>query len=226
MLVSRRDCRYRRLAHRSLRVGSGKVTFHAKPGTSSVRFPAYLLPLLTGWPRTRISRNSAAEQGESARKVSLCHNVAIIPGASGLQDPSATPFLIPRTGTLFTRGVRGSGSSAKFALRDSHKFGCTSCVAPIFCFEGTIRACNGTLDGLPGGPHGAREPPDGCPLAILATDLKNPVALEIYLDCIAVEVDVAFKVVVRYLQLGIEEPALVTSFVHQAEACVRQRACL
>jgi hypothetical protein len=109
MLVSRRDCRYRRLAHRSIRVGSGKVTFHAKLGTSSVGFPAYLLPLFTEWPRTRISRSSAAEQGESARKFSLCHNVAIIPGASGLQDPSATPFHIPRTGTLFTRGVRGRG---------------------------------------------------------------------------------------------------------------------
>ena len=131
MLVSGRDWRYRRLAHRSIRVGSGKLTFHAKPGISSVGFPAYLLPLLTGWPRTRISRNSAAEQGESARKFSLCHNVAIIPGASGLQDPYPTPFHIPRTGTLFTRGVRGRGSSANFALRDSHEFGCTSCVANL-----------------------------------------------------------------------------------------------
>jgi hypothetical protein len=33
MLDSRRDCRYRRVAHRSIGVGLGKVTFHDMPGT-------------------------------------------------------------------------------------------------------------------------------------------------------------------------------------------------
>jgi hypothetical protein len=35
MLDSRRDCRYRRVAHRSIGVGLGKVAFHDMLGTSS-----------------------------------------------------------------------------------------------------------------------------------------------------------------------------------------------
>src|SRR4028119_1665380 len=59
----------------------------------------FLLPLFTEGARTRVPRNSAAEQDDgSARKSSLCH-VVTLPGASGLQDPSTIPF---------TR-VRGSG---------------------------------------------------------------------------------------------------------------------
>jgi hypothetical protein len=33
MLDSRRDCRYRRVAHCSIGVGLGKVAFHEMPGT-------------------------------------------------------------------------------------------------------------------------------------------------------------------------------------------------
>jgi hypothetical protein len=72
------------------------------------KLPAYWRKLLfTKWPKTRGPRNSAAEQGESARQFSLCHNVAI-PGALGLQKipPQHHSFNILRIGALFTR-VRG-----------------------------------------------------------------------------------------------------------------------
>src|SRR5215208_4551102 len=49
-------------------------------------------------------------------------------------------------------------------------------------------------------------------------DPRLLVTLEVYLDPIAVEVYVAVQRVVGELQLGVEEPALVTPFVHHAEA--------
>jgi hypothetical protein len=45
MLDSRRDCRYRGGAHRSIGVGLGKVTFHAKAGKSS-GVPGFPLTLI------------------------------------------------------------------------------------------------------------------------------------------------------------------------------------
>ena len=49
MLDSRRDCRYRRGAHRSIGVGLGKVTFHNMLGTSSG---------VPGFPLTPIHRSA------------------------------------------------------------------------------------------------------------------------------------------------------------------------
>ena len=49
MLDSRRDRRYRRVAHRSIRVGLRKVTFHDIPGTSSG---------IPGFPLTLIHRSA------------------------------------------------------------------------------------------------------------------------------------------------------------------------
>src|SRR5215208_4555949 len=45
MLDSRRDCRYRRGAHRSIGVGLGKVTFHDMLGTS-FGVPGFRLTLI------------------------------------------------------------------------------------------------------------------------------------------------------------------------------------
>jgi hypothetical protein len=45
MLDSRRDRRYRRVAHRSIRVGLRKVTFHDMSGTSS-GVPGFPLALI------------------------------------------------------------------------------------------------------------------------------------------------------------------------------------
>jgi hypothetical protein len=45
MLDSRRDCRYRRGAHRSIGIGLRKVSFHAMPGTPE-EVPSFPLTLI------------------------------------------------------------------------------------------------------------------------------------------------------------------------------------
>jgi hypothetical protein len=65
-------------------------------------------------------RKSAAEQAQ-VPATSLCATMcSIIPGVSGLQDPSVTPFHIPRTGALFTQ-VRGTSILRSSPVWNSEK---------------------------------------------------------------------------------------------------------
>jgi hypothetical protein len=81
MLDSRRDCRYRGGAHRDIRVGLGKVTFHNMLGTSS-GVPGFLLTLI----------HPSAWKGSSPKVICrMLHSPGPIGSGEAALHRSATP---------------------------------------------------------------------------------------------------------------------------------------
>src|SRR5215218_3984754 len=99
MLDSRRDCRYRRGAHRSIGIGLGKVTFHNMLGTSS-GVPGFPLTLIhpSAWKvnsanfRLKLSEKSWRCPNQGLTRVADGHFSAPNGGQTPARGPTQTPF--------------------------------------------------------------------------------------------------------------------------------------
>jgi hypothetical protein len=107
MLDSRRYCRYHRGAHRSIRVGLGKVTFHDMSGTSS-GVPGFPLALIhpSAWEADQQKYSASFLSLGPSRAGSLMGLRAVHGVARGADQSDQAP------GKLSARGAHGNSSPA------------------------------------------------------------------------------------------------------------------